>query len=96
MTISKKVAAVAGGALAALALGGGLAFAGAANAHAAIIQAPASVGSGAVAGASGTAADTEMAGAAEAATESSTPSDGPGGYADAAGDVQHNGGASEV
>ncbi len=98
MTISKKVTAVTGGALAALALGGGLAFAGAANAHAVTNQAPAAV-SGALAGTAVTAGDKEVANSTEttteSATESATVSDGPGGHADPAGDVQHNGGANE-
>ena len=95
MTISKKVTAIAGGALAALALGGGLAIVGAANAHAVPTQGPASVVSRAVAGSAGATVDPEVADATEAATESGTPSDAPGGHADAAGDVQHDGGANE-
>ena len=103
MTISKKVAAVTGGALAALALGGGLAFAGAANAHAVTMQEPTSAVSSALAGTAVTTGDTEVADstetatetATESATESATASDGPGGHADPAGDVQHDGGATE-
>ena len=99
MTISKKVAAATGGALADLALGGGLAFAGAANAHAVTVQEPSSAVSITAASTPGTTADTEVADSTEtvteSATESATASDGPGGHADPAGDVQHDGGASE-
>ncbi|MHB1010214.1 MAG: hypothetical protein ACYC1E_13440 [Propionibacteriaceae bacterium] len=99
MTIFKKVCAVTGGALAALALGGGLAFAGAANAHAVTMQEPSTAVSGVLAATAVTTGDTEVADgtetATEAATESATASDGPGGHADPAGDVQHEGGATE-
>ena len=101
MTIFKKVAAVTGGALAALALGGGLAFASATNAHAVTIQEPSSAVSTVVAPTAVTTADTEVADSTaavdgtETAAESAAVSDGPGGHADPAGDVQHEGGATE-
>ena len=99
MTIFTKAAAATGGALAALALGGGLAFAGATTAHAGTIQAPTSPVSLVVAGTTAPTTDTEVADnattAAETAAETGSTSDGPGGHADPAGDVQHDGGATE-
>ena len=99
MTIFKKVAAATGGALAALALGGGLAFAGATTAHAATVQAPTSPVALVVAGTAAPTTDTEVADStttdAGTAAESASASDGPGGHADPAGDVQHDGGATE-
>ena len=97
MTSFKKIAAVTGGALATLVLGGGLAFASATNAHAATVLAPAQ--SSMVATTAGTTAeDTEVADSTEAAgsaAETATASDGPGGHEDPAGDVQNEGGATE-